>query len=76
MTTKRIDGRTLDGLRRRKRNARRALLQFRITEQELESIRETAAHHGLTVGELVRAALGLPREGGGLPGEEGAAAAG
>lgn len=39
--------------------ARRALLQVRVTEEELERVKKTAEHYGMTVSELVRKALGL-----------------
>ena len=40
-------------------DSRRHLIQFRVTEDELRDVKETAAHLGLTVTDLVRKALGL-----------------
>ncbi len=42
--------------------AKRTFLQVRLTPEELASVQETAAHHGLNVSALVRVALGLPTD--------------
>lgn len=40
-------------------DVRRFPIQIRLTEEELESVKETAAHYKMTVSDLVRKALGL-----------------
>lgn len=40
-------------------DAKRLILQVRVTEEECERIKKTAEHYGMTVSELVRKALGL-----------------
>lgn len=40
-------------------NARRHVLQVRVSEEELESVKATAKHYSLSVSDLVRKALGL-----------------
>jgi predicted DNA binding CopG/RHH family protein len=52
-------GQRLGAGRRPEPNPRRAIVQVRLTEEELASVRETAAHHGVSTSTLIRAALGL-----------------
>jgi hypothetical protein len=39
--------------------ARRRVIQVRLTDEEFEQVKETAAHYKVDVSNLVRAALGL-----------------
>lgn len=39
--------------------ARREIIQVRVTADELERIKKTAEHYGVSVSDLIRKALGL-----------------
>ncbi len=45
--------------RPREADAKRVILQIRVTEDELSRVKKTAEHYGVSVSDLVRKALGL-----------------
>lgn len=52
-------GQRLGAGRKKDPGSRRLILQVRVTPEECDRIKQTAAHYGMSVSELVRKALGL-----------------